>query len=75
MVTCLLDEPTHPPFVVTTGVTPAVTRRSLDALVLSWLDGRDFGEGVPVPKQLVDDSCPPEVFRFLENTSTMWPYV
>ena len=35
-------------------------------VVLSWLDGRDWSEGVPVPQQLLD-GCPAEVFAFLQE--------
>lgn len=76
MVTCLLDEPTTPPFVLppAASVTGGVTRSSPDA-VGSWLDGRDYGEGVPVPAQLLEGGADPAAFAFLSDAATLWPYV
>jgi hypothetical protein len=78
MVTCLLDEPVTPPFVTQPpGTTPGLTAlggTSTPEAIFSWLDGRDYGDGVPVPPQLMDESCPPEVFNFVSTTSDMWPF-
>lgn len=75
VVTCLLEEPGLPPFITAAaGGGAAATNgggRAGPEEVLSWLDGRDWSEGVPVPQQLLVD-CPPEVFAFLqERTSAL----
>jgi hypothetical protein len=67
MVTCLLEEPSSAPFLLPSGcIAPDV--------VASFLGGRDYGEGVPVPPQLLADDCPPEVWGFLSDTGDLWPY-
>jgi hypothetical protein len=67
MVTCLLEEPTGAPFLTPSG-------RIAPPVVASFLGGRDYGEGVPVPAALLADGCPPEVWSFLSDTGDMWPY-
>lgn len=65
VVTCLLDEPGTPPFVA-----EGSGRATADA-ALSWTEGWDYTEGVPVPQQLLGEDCPPEVFAFLQEP-TQW---
>jgi hypothetical protein len=67
VVTCLLDEPGPPPFTTPAdGAAGAGAGRSSTEAVLSWLEGRDWSQGVPVPQQLLE-GCPAEVFAFLQE--------
>lgn len=66
VVTCLLDEPLLPPFAVPAG-TGGSGSRSPPEVVLSWDGGRDYAEGISVPKQLLEE-CPEEVFAFLQDS-------
>lgn len=46
--------------------------RCKPSAVVFWDDGRDYGTGMPVPQQLVDEGCPAAVFAFLEEQQA-WP--
>jgi hypothetical protein len=73
MPTCLLEEPAAPPFVAPAAPGAPAGRSAPDA-VASWLDGRDYGLGVPVPPRLLAGGCPPAVFAFVEEPSSTWPF-
>jgi hypothetical protein len=41
--------------------------RCKPSAVVLWDDGRDYGAGMPVPRQLVDAGCPAAVFAFVKQ--------
>lgn len=82
IVTYLLDEPASLPFVQPAAAATAAAGaeagswigssssssgwRCRASAVVTWDDGRDYGPGMPVPPQLVDEGCPAAVWAFLE---------
>jgi len=77
IVTFLLDEPAllplvdHPPTAAAADDDAGSRQQRCKlAAVVTWDDGRDYGAGVPVPAELVDEQCPAEVFASWQQTSS-----